>query len=370
MLTHKTKFLKVLGEVKALYTPEYNASYGFSVNLIKKLFQYSDLGKALNLGIIVLEETDEDGCYTVVEGIQKLITITLIMYALCECYKQTSSNNEQAITKIYEKYMLGEKGLKIQICNSSQDILEKIIYKEKLVGIEKDNNLFKVLHAFWKEIKAQDFSANELYQIMKSIECYVIKVEKGEGLNFYHLLNKNSTFLNNENIIRYFLKEKYPVCLTIFDDIVDEFTLYRHKDSFEPFLRDFLSIQQTKTPIPYQEIFPYFVAYIDSLSQTMNPEKIMFNIRQYAYIYLKLLTVDFEYFDIKKNVTRINEVDGQRAYSYLMDVIYDYDNGRLTTDALNLTLKSVYEFLKTGQEFDFTLLSKQINEKLARRNML
>lgn len=370
MLTKKTRFLKLLGEVEALYAPVYNASYGLSTNLIKKLFQYSDLGKPLNLGIIVLEETDEENCYTVVEGIQKFITLSLVMYSLCECYKQTSATNEQAITKLYEKYLLNGNGLKLQLNNSDQVSLEKIIYREKLSNEEKENNLFKVLHAFWEEIKEQGYSANDLYQLMKTIECYIIKVGKGDGLEMYHTLNKNSLYLDNITLIRSYLEENEKACILAFDEIIEEFVAYRHGDKLEQFFQDFLSIQQTKTNIPRQEIYPFFVAYLESLSKQVSPERVMRKVRDYALTYLKLLTVNFEYFDIKKNMARINELDGQRAYPYLMEVMMDYEAGRITTDTLNLTLKAVYDFLRTNENFDFASLSQQINQKLAGKKML
>ena len=80
--------------------------------------------------------------------------------------------------------------------------------------------------------------------------------------------------------------------------------------------------------------------------------------------------MDFEYFDIKKHFTRLNEIGGQMAYPYLLEVITDYDKGRITTATLNVTLKTIYDFIRTGREFDFTKLGEKISQRLIEKRLL
>ena len=368
MVVEKSNILKILSKAKTLYVADYNDTYGVSANMIKKLFQFGDYGKPLNLGLIVLEEFEEDG-YIVVEGIQKLVTLCLIMFALCECYKQTNMANEEAISKIYERYLLGKYGVKLNLNNENKNIYEKIIYKERLTPEEKENPLFIVLHQFWQEIKDKGISANELYRALKSIECYVMKIKHGEGVEVYYLLNKNSRWLNTPKLIRSYLHKAEPSLTYIWDDMVQTYFESGIYNMFSPFLRDFLSIQNTKLRVHETEIFPIFVAYYEDLSKHRSPEQILTNLREFSERYLRMIKVDFEYFDIKKNFTRINEIGGQVAYPYLLEVLTDYDNGIISTDALNIILKTVFDYLNKGNEFDFTILSELINQRLVIRNL-
>ena len=52
-----------------------------------------------------------------------------------------------------------------------------------------------------------------------------------------------------------------------------------------------------------------------------------------------------------------------------LEVLTDYDNGVISTDALNIILKTVFDYLNKGNEFDFTILSELINQRLVIRNL-
>jgi len=369
MTTEKSEILKVLNKAEVLFVADYNDEYGVSSNMIQKLFQYGEYDKPLNLGLIVLEEVEPNG-YIVVEGVQKLLTLSLILFALCECYKRTNASNEAAISKIYEKYLLGKIGTKFQLSGENKEIYEKIIYKEKLEFEEKQNPLFVVLHDFWEEIREKEISANALFQLLKSVEGYVVKIKKGEGLDFYYALNKNSVMLDSAKLIRSYLSHNVPGMVKTWDETLQEYIDYNIYGVFEQFLKDFLSIQNTKIPVPITEVYPFFVAYFEEATKSRNPENVLLNIREFSERYLRMMRVDFEYFDIKKHFIRLNENGGQVAYPYLLEVLTDYDNGRITTDMLNVTLKTIYDFVRTGQTFDFTKLSEKINAILVERRLI
>lgn len=368
MVIEKSSILKVLSKTQTLYVADYNDTYGVSTNMIKKIFQFSEYGKSLNLGNIVLEQVEE-GEYVVVEGIQKLVTLSLVLFALCECYKQTNTANEEAISKIYERYLLGKYGVKLHLNGDNKEIYEKIIYKERLTDEEKENPLFVVLHKFWEEIKEENISANELYRLLKAVECYILQIKQGEGLEFYYNINKNSSRLDTIKLIRSYLNVKNAPLVRIWDSIVETYQVLDLYDTFKIFLRDFLSIQNSKTNIYEAEIYPFFVAYYDDLLKIKSPESILNNIKEFSERYLKMIKVDFEYFDLRKKFSQINEIGGQVAYPYLMEVLADYDNNRISTDALNLILKTVYDYLYRGNKFDFERLSEMINQRLIVRNL-
>lgn len=368
MVIEKSSILKVLSKTETLYVADYNDTYGVSTNMIKKLFQFSSFGKSLNLGNIVLEQV-ADGEYIVVEGIQKLVTLSLILFALCECYKQTNTANEEAISKIYERYLLGKYGVKLNLNDVNKDIYEKIIYKEKLTDEEKENPLFVVLHKFWEEIKEECISANELYKLLKAIDCYIIHIKQGEGLDFYYNLNKNNSRLDTTKLIRSYLKRMNEPLLYIWDEMVDKYIELDIYDMLQPFIKDFLSIQNSKISMYDAEVFAFFVAYYEDSTVNKTPEFVLKNISEFSKRYIKMIKLDFEYFDIRKKFSLINEIGGQIAYPYLLEVLTDYENNKLSTDALNLILKTVYDYLYSGHTFDFARLSELINQRLVLRKI-
>ena len=92
--------LEFLNNAKDLYTLSYAKCDDELVNFLDLMTEDEQFTQKIDLGIMfVHQKTFEQ--YTIVDGINRLISLSLLLHAVCECYKKTTAQNEKAITIIY-----------------------------------------------------------------------------------------------------------------------------------------------------------------------------------------------------------------------------------------------------------------------------
>ena len=116
-----------------------------------------------------LQKTDNDS-FIVIHGMKRLITLSLLLHAICECYKLTNEKNEHAIELIKKRYLFNNSGTKIQLEGYEKQIYEKLVNYEKMSLEEKEHPMFKVLHEFWAKIKMTNISAKKLFAQIRQIK--------------------------------------------------------------------------------------------------------------------------------------------------------------------------------------------------------
>ena len=56
--------------------------------------------------------------YYIVDGLSRFLSLSLLLHAVCECYKKTTPKNENAIKTIRLKYLTKPKGYKLHLNDS------------------------------------------------------------------------------------------------------------------------------------------------------------------------------------------------------------------------------------------------------------
>ena len=125
------------------------------VNFLDLMTEDEQLTQKINFGVLYLSEQRLNN-YLVIDGINRILSLSLLLHAVCECYKKTTAKNENAIKTIRSKYLLNNNKLKLRLNNKEQVIYEKIINGERLSGKEKESSMFLLLHNFWTQIKEEN----------------------------------------------------------------------------------------------------------------------------------------------------------------------------------------------------------------------
>ena len=133
---------EILNNAKKLSSAGFSVEYSFdnekAALYFDELVENSLSPTPIFSGILILEKNGED--FIIVDGLQRLITLSLLLCALCENYKGTSKVNEEARLKILNRFLItsNEEGKesKLQIKGAEFDIYLKIlllIYLQHLV---------------------------------------------------------------------------------------------------------------------------------------------------------------------------------------------------------------------------------------------
>ena len=160
--------LEYLNNANDLYTLEYATCDNSLVNFLDLMTEEVQFTQKINLGIFYVYQTTLRKL-VIVDGLNRILSLSLLLHAVCECYKKTSEKNDKAIKTIREKYLLNGNRTKLRLSDTHQEIYEKILFGERLSGKEKASPMFILLHNFWSQIKTEQLSAASIFEMLNKI---------------------------------------------------------------------------------------------------------------------------------------------------------------------------------------------------------
>lgn len=382
MKSNIVSILEILNKVKRLSSVGFSAGYSFNE---KKADEYFDdliqnaSSAEFNLpvfsGIIIIEKNSETQ-YTIVDGLQRIISLSLLLSALCEGSKETlkgtNKKNDDARLKIFTRYLSNSVQTKLELTGEEQEIYRKIIFSQELTKSDKEHNLYKTYKAFLKNISQRKITFTQLFKIISKVQFMIIWAENMpfSTRELYQSMNNSKTDESQINLITSFVSQNCQVGLSTWQRAMYNYKTYGLYDYFNMFIKDFITVQNNGVQPPKNNIYNSFKNYFYRMSQYQPGQKVLENIYKYSQFYLKIIQADFEDFEIQKQITKINENQGQDAYPYLMEVLDDMENGHLEQDSLINILEMVNSFLEARNEnpeleINFASLSSDINRMLA-----
>ena len=146
------------------------------------------------------------------------------------------------------------------------------------------------------------------------------------------------------------------------------------KNILKYFIRDFLSIQSNGSIPEEENLYKTFKVYCKKMLKYQNINQIITNMNKYSAYYLKILKSDFEDEAIQKQISAINENNGQDAYPYLMEVLDDIENNNISREMFLELLNIINEFLSSRMnnpemKMDFRSLSQELNRMIAQKSV-
>lgn len=360
---------EILNSAKSFTSAGFSSGYSFdevqAAEYFEELIDNASYPSPIFSGILIVEQ-DKDNI-TIIDGLQRLITISILLCALCDCYKGTSEKNEEAKNKILTRYLLNDEEVKLKLLNKEQSVYEKILFCEELSESEQNSNMAKTYRCFLKKIKEHRINGTNLFRIIARIQFMLIVTSKSEivSRDLYQILNnKEKTQIN---LISDFIMYTDKAAGTFWQMMLDQYS----KDFFENFIRDFLIIQNDGKMSNKSALYNYFKGYFNKICKYLEPITVVENIAKYAQYYQKILNADFEELKVKEQIKILQYNNGQDAYPYLMEVMDDLENGHIDLDVFFDILTMINSFIRSTQEnaisnvtINFASLSKELNKML------
>lgn len=371
---------ELLNSAKNLISAGFSAGYNFEEINAAKYFDELVMNTSSNpifSGILILRKSGKN--FTVVDGLQRLTTICLLLCALCESYKGTSENNEEAKNKILSRfliYQIEQEGQEVQnepklkLGKPEQEIYEKILFSKELSEDEQNNNLVQTYQMFLKKIKEHKISGTNLFKLVSKIQFMTITTDKSEVSirELYQSLNENKG-KSQINLISDFIIQEDENSGIIWQKMVA--SLREPKYLLESFIVDFLTTRMDEEIPNKSALYNNFKNYYYKISKFQKMETIIADMYKYSQYYLKIVNADFENAEIKEQIIMLNENEGKDIYPYLMEVLDDVENSHIETSAfinilmmINLFIKSQRESSFSNININFASLSKELNKML------
>ena len=365
---------EILHKAQAFYSADFSADYEMPADLLQMLIENSETKEPFLYGIVFLQKI-ENNSFVVVDGLKRIISLSLLLHAICECYKLTNEKNNRAIELIKERYLFNEFGTKIQLSGYEKNIYEKIINYEKLTQEEKEHPMFKVLHSFWAKIKMNNISAVQLFNQIKQIEviAYIFESSNIDNRDLYQCLNCNNSNPNQLKLISSFIADKSEEGSLLWQEILEMFKAADMERKFKYFLFDFLSIQKNGVIPKDNEIYLSFKNYyLKMINSGLSPEKIFLYIKANAGYYITISTANFDNKEISNRVQSIKDSGMYETFPYLLEVTDDYENKRITAETFCQLLDNVILFIAEQRSgnyesiINFANLGHEINLRMSK----
>ena len=353
--------LKFINSAHDLYALDIARCNRTLVNFLDLMVEDEQFTRSIDLGIIYVSVKDTDK-YVIVDGLNRIVSLSLLLHAICECYKKTSTKNDKAINTIRSKYLFANKTkLKLHLHAEDADLYEKIINGERLSGHEKSKPMFVLLHNFWLQIKEEKLQAANIFKMLQKINVVLVDTSEVSKRDLYYRLNKSNRKINQIKLIDDYAAEK-GVAET-WNDIKSVLCL--EKDDTQSFLKDFFITKFNYKHFSPERVYESFVNYFETMLKYQSKDAIMANIKRSAVLYSNILNINFKNEDIRHAFINIKRHNGTDTYAYILNVYEDFYSGNISEATFIEILNTIDEYLKnresSGKNIDFNELVQYLN---------
>jgi uncharacterized protein with ParB-like and HNH nuclease domain len=365
MKANETKVENFLSSNKTQFIiPVYQRNYDWTTKQCKRLLDdIIEVGgnKKINAHFIGSIVYIHDDAYTtasineltVIDGQQRLTTITLIYLALC--YLAKSMNNNELVDEITETYLINkyateeeklklrqtdnnDKALKYLLRNDNNEFFSaysKLVdnfnyFKSRIIEENHQTILRGLSKLMFVEISL-DRNKDDPQRIFESLNSTGLDLSQADLIRNYILMGLNR---HNQNKIHQNYWE------AIEKSARDEAS---NESKISDFIRDFLTLENKKIPnkgnvyLEFKEKYP--IASIEEL------EDHLLQIKKLVIHYNKLLNPQRESDkDIRRQLEYINQLEINVAYPFLMKVYEDYNNHIINKNAFIDILNLIQSF--------------------------
>lgn len=356
--------LEFLNKSKNLYTLDYAVCNSELINFLELISVEEEFTRRIDLGLIYISETSSEK-RVLIDGLNRILSLSLLLHAICECYKKTTERNEKAIRTIRKKYLLNNTRTKLRLSKDMQVIYDKIIYGERLSGKEKEHPMFVLLHNYWQNIKDNQLKASDIFGMLQKIIITVIEAENINSRDLYYSLNHNTKKLEQIRLIDDYLNMSQTK--EIWNEIKE---LYQNKNyDLISFLKDFFWNKFNFKEFNENRLYEYFINYFETMLQYSKASVVMAKVKRSAELYKNLINVEFPESELRKAVIQLKLHNCSDTYAYLLSVYEDYADGSLSLATFLEILSTIKEYLenreKTENNVGFNELIQYLNAFIA-----
>lgn len=337
--------LEFLSKTKNLTSLSYAKCDSSLVNFLDLIAVEEEFTSRIDLGIIYISEISSEKSI-IIDGLNRLISLSLLLHAICECYKKTTKRNEKAINTIRNKYLLNNTRTKLRLPKNMQNIYDKIIYGERLSGREKENPMFILLHNFWSQIKEDGLQASKLFGMLQKINVTVVDSFNMNYRDLYYSINNEKRELDQILLIEDYLNT--PQTKEVWKEIKE---IYQNRNyDLIRFFKDFFWNKFNFKEFKENRLYEYFINYFETMLKYSKSDAIISKIKHSAELYLQLLNVEIPNEEIKKAFIKLKFHNCEDTYAYLLSVYEDYTDRSLSQETFLEILSAIKEYLENREK--------------------
>ena len=366
MKASEKKIKDLFSEAKTFFAiPVYQRDYNWQEKHCKQLFEdILNVGKDIDItshfiGSIVYIHEGVYGIgekeFYVIDGQQRMITITLLHIAL---YHRLKESKEEYADEIYELYLVNKfskRDIKLKLLPPEENlnILNKML-EENWEELEEyqDRNIVKN-YKFFKEI-ISNYSNEEIEYLLAGLDkiIYVdiaLEKDKDDPQKIFESLNSTGLDLSQGDLIRNYIlmdleREKQNlVYKNLWLPIENNCKISlgnEIKNYVSDFIRDYLTLKNGKIPSK-PKVFEEFKEFYDK-----NNDEQLEDIKNFSEEYSHIIKPNTEKDkDIRKELENLKVLDQTVINTFLIGILRDYKENKIVKNEILEILKLLQSYV-------------------------
>ena len=356
--------LSIIKEPKQFIIPIYQRTYSWQFKqcelLLKDIQEASQSEQGHFIGSIVYFQPDihtiaEINKYLVIDGQQRLTTITLLIAAIVKFIEENPDCAVDTTAKKLKNYYLfnaeeedNDLYLKLLLTRRDKETLINLLTNKPL-PTKHSNRIIENHEYFYKQIDKNNI--NKIYKGLQKLIVVDVALEreKDNPQLIFESLNSTGLNLSQADLIRnYILMGQEPT----FQKHLYETYWYPLEQSFGEnisdlpwFMRDYLTMKLNSIP-KIGEVYDTFKLYFNNHKNKLGTENIVKSLYEYSQYYVAIALQKEEDKTLKSVFKEITKLRMDTSYPFLLAVYGDYNNELITLDEfveiLHLTKNYVF----------------------------
>ena len=321
------------GSDKRFIIPLYQRNYDWKEENCQQLFQdllklHESNRKSHFFGSIVssIQSGTEDRY--IIDGQQRITTVSLLLIAMVNTYKEglIKATDAKLVEKIFKRYLVdeyqeNERKVKLKPIKKDMQAFDALLYRPKEQYV-KESNVTRNYDFFYDKIIHAGLTIDELFETIKKLEVINIRLDEDDDPQLiFESLNSTGLDLSEADKIRnYLLMSLTPIeqdnLYTRYWNPIEEFTKYDPSS----FVRDYLTMKQGKIG-RVDKIYFIFKEYAEAIN--VDRATLLEDMYHYAKIYSKVDNATIGTEKLNRKLNQLRTLDSTIAYPYFM-AFFDY----------------------------------------------
>ena len=366
MKASETQLTKFLNGTKQFVIPIYQRTYRWEEDHCRQLWK--DIIKVATddkiaghfIGSIVyiekgLYQTTSPPQLLVIDGHQRLTTISLLLIAMSRRMKEQNYEGEISSRKILNYYLLnsdeeGELKYKLILTRTDKSTLIDMIDGTSIKE-PSSKRIIENYRFFEEQIKKSPIDIGILYKGIKKLLMVDISLDRNQDnpQRIFESMNSTGMDLTQTDLVRNYvlMGREIPEQAKFYNNywypMEQSFGQEDYAELFNRFMRDYLTLKTRDIPT-FRGVYEAFKSYTMGVSPD-SFENLLVDITKYANYYVWISREKEQDPDLLDMFHDINELRVEVAFPFLLEVYDDYKQGLLLRDDFKQILNTVESFV-------------------------